>query len=76
MLHYVAFIKLSAEKRERETVLEKELCSPMISAVCSISLISPIGVASLLHAADQFPLHNFQSASLCVRMWAVCLHPR
>lgn len=47
------------ERKEREAVLEEELCSPMISAVCSISLISPVGVPSPLHAADQFPLHTF-----------------
>lgn len=44
----------------------------MSSAVCSIPLISPIGVCSQLHVADQFPPPRLQystvSICMCVRV--------
>lgn len=53
---------------EKETVPEKEWYSHMVSAVCSISLISPIGMPSLLNAADQFP-HHISSLYFSVHAW-------
>lgn len=52
--------------------LEKEWQSQMSPAVCSIPLISPIGMPSPLHTADQLPPLYLQSVLMCVHRH-VCL---
>lgn len=45
------------EQEQKEIELEEEWWSLMSCAVCSIPLISPVGMPSPLHAADQLPLY-------------------
>lgn len=65
--------KRKEEREEKEIDLEKEWQSQMSSAVCSIPLISPIGMPSPLHAADQLPFYISNLYLMCAHCH-VCLY--
>lgn len=67
-----------AEEKVRargERRVGERLASQMISAVCSIPLISPIGIPSPLRVADQLPLYIFGLYFfVCLHVAFVCLY--
>lgn len=87
--HNTAFIRTTQRsRRESNSERRKErrrrragegAPSQMSSAVCSIPLISPIGVLSQLHVADQFPPPHLQYSTVSICMCVcvlvrVCVH--